>query len=207
MGTTGKHQVPARAVLAPAPVGTQPPLLGVPSACQPALSACSPCAPAVCEAELQGQAAGVCGAGSAGGSPGVLHHEGLGPSLGLIKSLASTSEHPNQITTNGMERFVGWLCITSVNSWIHRSQTWGTAGSAGCPGPCCPYASSGHTEALLSHTAREGGAHLASRCSAWLRAPQRCKPCCQPYPALCLLPCPNTTACSCASSDDATEHL
>lgn len=144
---------------------------------------------------------------SAGGSPGVLHHKGLGPSLGLIKSLASTSEHPNQIKTNGMERFVGWPCITRVSSWIHRSQTWGTAGSTGCPGPCCPYGSSGHAGTLLSHTAREGGAHLASRCSAWLRAPQPCKPCCQPYPAPCLLPCPNTTACSCASSGNATEHL
>lgn len=37
------------------------------------------------------------------------------PRLVLIKSFALTREHPNQIKSNGMERFINWPCTTRVN--------------------------------------------------------------------------------------------
>lgn len=52
----------------------------------------------------------------------------LQPSLALIKSSALTCEHPNQIKTNGIERFINWSCITRVNYQIHLRQIHGAAG-------------------------------------------------------------------------------
>lgn len=189
--------------------------LSVPSAWQSALSACGPCAPALCAtAELQGQAAGVCGAGgstaarSAGGSPRVLRHEGLGPSLVLIKSLASTSEHPNQIKTNGMERFINWPCITRENSIAARrgaqqeaQGAWTRMATAsrglaaptpavGMRGPCHPT----HCLGVRSgFTWRPGAPPASGLPSPANRAASHTLPhvCC---------PARTPTACSCASS-------
>lgn len=82
--------------------------------------------------------------------PGKEHQPGgnaasLQPSLALIKSFALTSEHPNQIKTNGTERFINWSCTTRVNYQTHCSQTMALempwleqAGNAwlGCTGSC-----------------------------------------------------------------------
>lgn len=84
------------------------------------------------------------------GRPGKEHQPGgnaasLQPSLALIKSFALTSEHPNQIKTNGTERFINWSCTTRVNYQTHCSQIvalevpWlEQAGNAwlGCTGSC-----------------------------------------------------------------------